>query len=153
MTVERLVPGPTRSVKPAPLPSGTVTLRSASAPFALIFGEPNATVGAPSVVRDCARVDGRTLKDAGISAAPLPDDPTGVRLRARHHSACVFMPVTGLQPALTYQLDVDARVVHGGPPRVCVFQETTNRCARFTAVASDAGRLRYQGEIDPTASG
>jgi hypothetical protein len=155
LTVQRLIPGTTHSVRPRALPSGTIALNSTTTPLAVSFGGTSPVVGRATQAGDCAHADERDLAELGIFSSQFDNDPTGVRVGARHHSGCVSMPVTGLRPSMTYELDIDHRVWKGAPPRICVWQETTEHCARFIAVGGPVGttgRLRYRGEIDPTAS-
>jgi arabinofuranan 3-O-arabinosyltransferase len=155
VAVDRLVPGDIRIVRPTTLPAGQVHLDAASVPITTSFEETHPTLGPVTAVGDCARVDDRTLGQVGIDATFVTGDPTAVRLSARHHVACVARPVFGLTPAVTYELSFTGTVERGSQPRVCLWEDSVQGCARLAAVAvpaSGRGVFRYRGSIDANPS-
>jgi hypothetical protein len=145
--------GPVVHVMPGALPSGRLHLRGGPVAVATTFDAPAPVVGDNSVASDCARVAGRTLQSAGISALPL--GPHAVRISARRDVGCVTLPVYGLARSITYELSFSARTVRGAPPRVCLWEETTYGCAPLESVTvptGDQGVYRFRGHIDADAS-
>jgi len=118
-----------------------------------MFDAPTPVVGDRSNAADCARVAGRSLAAAGISALPRGRD--GVQVSARRDIGCVTLPVFGLARSITYELSFSARTVRGAPPRVCLWEEAAYRCAPLEPVEvpdGDHGAYRYRGHIDADGS-
>ncbi len=154
---EVLVPGKPVKLGHRPGAAGTVSIGTGPVETEFDVDSPALVIGGRSEARDCHRYDDRSLDEAGISATDLPGDPPGVRLRARHHSACVVMPVLGVKPPSSYELSFVATVDGSAPPRVCLWEDPTGRCADFETVSSPerkgSGTYRLRGRFDPSTTG
>jgi hypothetical protein len=49
------------------------------------------------------------------------------------------MPVFGLQRGLDYELSITTRVIAGGTPRVCLWEQPAGRCAPLDAISEPRG--------------
>ncbi|HET9728904.1 MAG TPA: hypothetical protein VFR41_05750, partial [Acidimicrobiia bacterium] len=153
VAVERLIGNRLSQVPPSGRPHGRIHLDAGPVSVATRFRAPLPIFGTRTGVSDCARHDDRSLAQLGIAAAsPLARDPQAVHLSARGHSACVSMPVFGLQAAFNYELAFYANVAQGARPRICLWEDAQQRCARFDLVSQPdgpSGEFVYRGHIDP----
>jgi arabinofuranan 3-O-arabinosyltransferase len=106
----------------------------------------------PTQLRDCGRSDRRTPRQVGLSAEVVERDgiPT-LRLGARDHAACVAIPLGGLRQRAALQLRLSYRSVSGNAPRICLWQQGPNRCARFPRLLGSPGWNRIEATVTPTA--
>lgn len=88
-------------------------------------------LGAWGVLGDCNRYDERTLRESGISADVAAGTGGVTKLRAGAHAACVAAPVEPVAGGDVLQVSVDVRAVEGAPPRVCLWLDGPDRCARL----------------------
>jgi arabinofuranan 3-O-arabinosyltransferase len=129
--VERLAAGEVREVSVSAPPVEVVRHDAGPTTASVRVDAPLPRLGERSPVDDCRRADGRTLDEAGIAARSIAGSgAAAVRLTAAAHTACVSYAVTRLHPTVAYAIaaDVDAQ---GASPRVCLWQEPANRCARL----------------------
>jgi hypothetical protein len=156
ISVNRLVSLDVRTMPPARSLAGSLHLEARPIAVKTSFAPPAPLISPRSRVGDCARSDDRSLAASGISAASFDiSDPTAVRLSARHHSACVSMPVLNVESGFDYELSFSAKTVHGAPPRACLWEANVEECAPLVKVAAPAdndGQFRYRGRIDPNVS-
>jgi arabinofuranan 3-O-arabinosyltransferase len=156
ITVDRLVPLATRTMPKAQSLSGSLHLDARPIAVKTSFAPPAPLISARSRVGDCARSDDRSLAASGISAASFDiSDPTAVRLSARHHSACVSMPVLNVESGFDYELSFSAKTLRGAPPRACLWEIGVEACAPLVKIAAPAdreGEFLYRGRIDPNVS-
>jgi hypothetical protein len=91
-------------------------------------------------VGDCHKSDGRTLREAGITAHVEGSGPGAImRLGSRDHSACVTIDLGDRRPPSSLRLRISYRSVRGNPARVCVWQEGSDRCARSRPLRASRG--------------
>lgn len=106
----------------------------------------------PTQLRDCGRSDRRTPRQVGLSAEVVDRDgiPT-LRLGARDHAACVAIPLGALRQRAALQLQLSYRSVSGNAPRICLWQQGPNRCARFPRLLGSPGWNRIEATVTPAA--
>lgn len=108
------------------------------------------SLGPFSGVGDCNAADDMDAAAAGLSATPIHDQPQpAVRLRARHHSACVAAPVVGFVGPEPYRVSFDYRTTSGDPARVCLWQRGPDRCAVLPPLARSASWRTYSVTVTP----
>jgi arabinofuranan 3-O-arabinosyltransferase len=159
VTVKTLVPGTTTVVPASSAPAGTLRLAGRPVSVSTTFDAPTPLIGARSDASDCNQHGHRSLAALGIQAVTFrADDPTAVSLSARDDSACVSMPVFGLQRSLDYELSLDAQVLAGARPRVCLWELPIGRCASLQPASSSSSTptsgplvLRGRASADATS--
>ena len=140
-------------IEPLTGAGATIALTSSSA-LDVYRAEPAGVSGARLLdPGDCNRYDGRTLKQAGISASALgPTAASGVRLEASAHSACVTAPITGIDPVGQSTPDLvrlQYRTLAGRPARVCVWQVGPDSCAVVPPLVSSPTWQDYVAAFTP----
>jgi hypothetical protein len=156
VTAKTLVPGATTIVPATPAPSGTLHLDGRQLKVSTTFDAPAPIIGARSDASDCNKHSRRSLDSLGIQAVSFrADDPTAVSLSARHDTACVAMPVFGLERSLDYELSFNAMVMSGASPRVCLWELPVGRCAKLTPSTTPPsvnGRVVLRGRANANAT-
>ncbi|MDP9329034.1 MAG: hypothetical protein M3P11_00045 [Actinomycetota bacterium] len=103
-----------------------------------------------AVVSDCHAYDQRSIRQAGLQAVSLPNQPApAIRLSALAHSACVSAGVEGFVPGGSYTLDLDYRTLTGLPARVCVWEVGPDRCAPLPPMRASSDWYHLQASVTP----
>jgi len=101
-----------------------------------------------SPLEDCNRSDERGPDETGLALTRL--GAGAVRLRARDHAACTWLSIDGAPLARAYELRLRHRHVGGAPPRLCVWEQGPDRCARLDALrTSGEGWTSYRTTFAP----
>jgi hypothetical protein len=99
-------------------------------------------------VGDCNDVDDRSLDQVGIAAGVARNgDRETLRLAARHHSACVAIPIGAAREGRPLRVRLWHRTVTGNPARVCVWQDGPNRCAALPPLDGSSGWHRFDETV------
>jgi arabinofuranan 3-O-arabinosyltransferase len=106
--------------------------------------------GPPSPLEDCAASDRRPPTRLG-SRAEMEGNGT-IRLVARAHSSCVWLPIGFLGPGARYQMDLSYRTVSGLTARVCLWEVGPDRCAPVPVLDTGPGWHALDAEISPDPS-
>lgn len=103
-----------------------------------------------SPVEDCHAYDDMTAGAAGLRAEPLRAEPQpAVRLRARHHSACVEAAVDAFAGPEPYRLSFSYRTRTGEAARTCLWQEGLDRCVPMDALERSRSWERFEATVTP----
>lgn len=103
-----------------------------------------------SSVEDCHAHDEMTAEAAGLRAEPLRAGPRpAVRLRARHHSACVKAAVDPFAGAEPYRLSFSYRTRKGEAARTCLWQEGLGRCIPMAALERSSSWNHFDATVTP----
>lgn len=152
LSVAQLAAAPVVTAPPAGTNSGTVALPARDVQVTSSVAAPVPSLGGAWKLGDCHRDGNRTLADAGISSRALGAPNTdAVRLAATADAACVSRPITAMEPAVTYDVSIDARQVRGSAPRMCVWEPARSQCAKFSSIAvpkGGDGEYVYRGRLD-----
>jgi arabinofuranan 3-O-arabinosyltransferase len=146
--VRRLIPIASKTVGASPPAAATIQLPAGSHDLLTTFNLPTPKIAGWGGVEDCNQIDGRSKPEVGIEAERLggSDQQTtdlGVVLRARAHAACVSSPVHAMVGRASYELRLSYRTLHGTtPPRVCLLDPSTNRCAALRPLRGTLRQLR-----------
>jgi arabinofuranan 3-O-arabinosyltransferase len=156
ITVSSLVAGSTTVMPATSSPTGLLDLHAAPAKVSTAFDATSPFVGARSDASDCDRHSDRSPSALGIHAVTSRiDDPTAVTITARHDTGCVFMPVFGLQRGLDYELSITTRVIAGGTPRICLWEQPAGQCAPLDMISEPhgaSGQLVVRGRAAANAT-
>jgi arabinofuranan 3-O-arabinosyltransferase len=105
-----------------------------------------------SPLDDCDRSDIRTPRQAGLFVSRhVQGQPGAIRLGARAHAACLFVPVAPFEPSATYRLRFDYRSVSGKPARVCLWMDGPQRCAPLPPLRPSRGWHTFDTTVPPHA--
>jgi hypothetical protein len=156
VTVNALVAGTTTVMPATASPTGLLKLRAAPAKVSTAFDAASAFVGARSDASDCDRQSDHSPAALGIHAVTSRiDDPTAVTITARHDTGCVSMPIFGLQRGLDYELSITTRVIAGGTPRVCLWEQPEGSCSPLDTISEPhgaSGQLVVRGRAAANAT-
>jgi len=100
-------------------------------------------------VGDCNRYDDRSPREVGIAARVVESRRPTLHLRTREHSACLAIPIDRSLASGGFRLRVDYRGIRGAPPRVCVWQEGPDECAKLPALDPTPGWHRLDVTLTP----
>ncbi len=107
-------------------------------------------VGRPGPVKDCHRYDDQTIEEAGITADVAQDGT--MTLSASDHSACLEIPVAGIQSAMPYRVSFEHRTLSGERrATACSIASPARACARAASTSPDArGSAPRSRSMHPT---
>jgi arabinofuranan 3-O-arabinosyltransferase len=111
-------------------------------PVSIEVDDEHPAIGDVGDLGDCNRFDGRTAEQVGLRRELFGS--SGVSLSARAHAACVALPLTGLTPAVPYQVSFDHRTLRGEKARYCVLDQQRHACVVSGRLDSSDSRWRTE---------